>query len=145
MRHYNPKEHVPMKFHNLYVWFLNPLGILLSACVMVLLLLTAYNVTIAPDLQRQLGLNKQPVAHLWVIFAFAAATLLFAVVSEVLLAKRKRLGVIILIFGYLSSIASAVSTYIGGQNTTNLVSLCIMALIGILVCLYYWKRRRLLH
>ena len=145
MKHYDPKEHVPMKFHNLYVWFLNPLGILLSALVSVLLLLTAYNVTISPELQSQLGLDNQPVAHLWVMFAFVAATLLFAVISEVLLAKRKRLGVMILIFGYLSSIATGVSTYIGEKTTTNLVSLCIVALIGVMVCIYYWKRRRLLH
>ena len=49
MKRYSASQKVPMKFHNLYVYLLNPLGILLRAALAALVLLTALNVKVIPD------------------------------------------------------------------------------------------------
>lgn len=147
MKRYSSNENVPMKFHNLYVKFLNPLGILLIAAMAILTLLTALNISVLPQVQTRIDGNGSEAAHLtlWFMFGFLALAFLFALISEVLLAKRHTLGVIILIFGYLLDVVSTAATAYNERTTENLIALGITVFISILVCIYYWKRRRLFH
>jgi len=147
MKRYSTNEKVPMKFHNLYVKFLNPLGILLIAAMAILVLLTALNITVLPQVQTRIDGDGSEAAHmmLWFMFGFFALAFLFALISEILLAKRHTLGVIILIFGYLLDVASTAITTYNERTTENIIALAITVLISILVCIYYWKRRRLFH
>lgn len=147
MKRYSPNEKVPMKFHNLYVKFLNPLGILLIAAMAVLVLLTALNITVLPQVQTRIDGDGSEAARLllWFMLGFFTLAFLFALFSEVLLAKRRTLGVVILIFGYLLNTASAAVTTYNEHTTSNIVGLAITVFISILVCIYYWKRRRLFH
>lgn len=145
MKRYAPNQHVPMKFHNLYVYLLNPLGILLRAAIAALILLTALNVAVVPAQYQpfdDLLANSGNLA-LWLVFGVSVLALLFAIVSEVLLARRRPLGVIILIFNYLLDLATTGLTAWKQPTTENLISAAIVLLISILVCIYYWKRRRL--
>lgn len=147
MKRYSTNEKVPMKFHNLYVKFLNPLGILLIAAMAILVLLTALNITVLPQVQTRIDGDGSEAAHmmLWFMFGFFALAFLFALISEILLAKRHTLGVIILIFGYLLDVASTAITTYNERTAENIIALAITVLISILVCIYYWKRRRLFH
>ena len=95
MKRYSPNKHVPMKFHNLYVYLLNPIGILIRAGIAGLVLLMLLGKTVIPasyqpfdDIAARYGNGA-----LWVVFAFAAFAFLFALWAEVLLAKRRPLGV----------------------------------------------------
>ena len=147
MKRYSPNAKVPMKFHNLYVRFLNPLGILILLATAVLVLLTALNVSVVPELQTRIDGDGSQAAQilLWIMFCATTLAFLFAVVAETLLAKRRTLGVIILIFGYLLSTASAVFTAYNEPSTANYVTLGVTLLVSILVGVYYWKRGRLFH
>lgn len=147
MKSYSPNGKVPMKFHNLYVWILNPLAILALAAIAALVLLTAININVAPEVQQRIDGNQAEHAQLllWIMFGFLGLGLLFQIISEVLLAKRRALGVLILIFGYLLNTAGSVATAINEPSTSNYIALAITALISLLVCVYYWKRRRLIR
>lgn len=147
MKSYSPNGKAPMKFHNLYVWILNPLAILMLAAIAALVLLTAININAVPDVQQRIDGNDAEHAQLllWIMFGFLGLGLLFQVVSEILLAKRRTLGVLILIFGYLLNTAGSVATAINEPSVSNYVALAITAIISLLVCIYYWKRRRLLR
>ena len=147
MKRYSPNQQVPMKFHNLYVYLLNPIGILIRAAIAALVLLTILNVTVIPaeyhpydELYASYGATA-----MWVIFGFAAFAFLFALWAEVLLAKRRPLGVLILIFDYLLNIANAGWAAWNERSTENLIVAGVTLLISILVCVYYWKRSRLFH
>ncbi len=145
MKTYSANQHVPMKFHNLYVYLLNPLGILIRAALATLVLLTLLNVAVVPaalhpydDILAQYGTDA-----MWVIFGFLVVAFLFALLAEVLLAKRRPLGVLILLFDYLVTTVSAVMTAWHLRSTENLVTAGITLLLCILVYVYYWKRRKL--
>ena len=147
MKRYSPGQKAPMKFHHLYVWILNPLNILVLAALAALTLLTVLNIQAIPDLQSRLDGNGAETAQilLWIMFGCMALSFLFALVSEILLAKRRTLGALILVVQYVMSTASAALTLYNERTTDNLIALCIAAVISLLVCIYYWKRRRLFH
>ena len=148
MKRYSPNQHVPMKFHNLYVYLLNPIGILIRAAVAAVILLTVLKVPFVPeafhpydDILRM----EQGATVLWVIFGFAALAFLFALWAEVLLARRRPLGVWILLLDYLLNLANAIWSAWKQPATENLIIAGVTLLISILVCVYYWKRSRLFH
>lgn len=145
MKRYAPNQNVPMKFHNLYVYLLNPIGILLRAAIAALILLTALHVTVIPAEYHPYDelLASSGNMTLWLVFGVSVLALLFAVVSEVLLARRRPLGVLILLFNYLLDLASTGLTAWKQPTAENLISAAIVLVISILVCIYYWKRRRL--
>ncbi|HNW87737.1 MAG TPA: hypothetical protein PLP25_01250 [Candidatus Limiplasma sp.] len=147
MKRYSPNAKVPMKFHNLYVKFLNPLGILILLAMAVLVLLTALNITVLPQVQSRIDGDGSSAAQimLWLMFGVLVLAFLFAVFAETLLAKRRTLGVIILILGYLLNTASAAFTAYNERSVSNFVALGVTLVISILVCVYYWKRGRLFH
>ena len=147
MKSYSPNGKVPIKFHNLYVWILNPLAILALAAVAALVLLTALNISAVPEVQQRIDGNNAEHAQLllWIMFGFLGIGLLFQVISEILLAKRRTLGVLILVFGYMLNTAGSVATAINEPSTDNYIALAITAVISLLVCVYYWKRRRLIR
>lgn len=147
MKRYSPNQQVPMKFHNLYVYLLNPIGILIRAAIAALVLLTILNITVIPaeyhpfdDMYARYGTTA-----MWVVFGFAVFAFLFALWAEVLLAKRRPLGVLILIFDYLLNLANACWAAWGQRTAENLIAAGVTLLISILVCVYYWKRSRLFH
>jgi hypothetical protein len=147
MKRYGANSKAPMKFHNLYVMFLNPLGILLLAGAAVLVLLTAIHqapLSAAINPFDGNGLGKGDMV-LWLMFGFLALAFLFALVAEILLAKRRTIGVAILIAGYLLNVVSSFATAYNEQTAENLIALGITVLLSILVCIYYWKRGRLFH
>lgn len=147
MKRYSPNQHVPMKFHNLYVWLLNPLGILLLGGLAVIALCALLGVPALPALQDRLDGDGGEAARLMLWFLFGGFTLafLFALISEVLLAKRRTVGVLILILGYVLNVASATMSAYNDRTPENLIGFGVTFLIGLLVCIYYWKRRRLFH
>lgn len=146
MKPYSPNEKVPMKFHKLYVVFLNPLGILILAAIATLTLFTALNLQVLPEIQQRLG-GRDEAAQImiWILFGAYALAFLFALISEILLAKRRPMGVILLLLNYLLSVASAVYAAYRQPTGENLLTAALTGLIAILVCLYYWRRRRLFH
>lgn len=147
MKRYSPNQKVPMKFHNLYVYLLNPLGILVRGAMAALVLLTVLNVKVIPDEYNPydtfVGINSNMA--LWIIFGFFALAFLFALIAEVLLAKRRTLGMLILIADYLMNVASSIMTARQEPITENWVAVGITVFISLLVCIYYWKRSRLFH
>jgi len=147
MKRYSSNQAVPMKFHHLYVWLLNPLGILAIAALALLSLLTALNVTVIPEIQTRIDGNGTEAARimLWVMFGIFSLAFLFSLISEILLAERRTLGVVILILGYVLNTASSAVTAYNERSTENIIAFAIAFLIGLLVCIYYWKRRRLFH
>ena len=147
MKRYGEHAHVPMKFHNLYVMFLNPLGILALLAVAVLTALSALGITVLPAVQDRMDGNGAEAARitLWVMCGFFSLAFLFALISEILLAKRRKLGVAILILGYLLELASSAATAYNERTTENFIALGVTLLISLLVCVYYAKRRRLFH
>jgi uncharacterized membrane protein len=145
MKRYAPNQQVPMKFHNLYVYLLNPIGILIRAGIAGLVLLMLLGKTVIPasyqpfdDIAARYGNGA-----LWVVFAFAAFAFLFALWAEVLLAKRRPLGVLILVFDYLLNLANACWAAWNDRSLENIIIAAVTLLISILVCVYYWKRSRL--
>ena len=147
MKRYSPNEKVPMKFHNLYVKFLNPLGLLILAAISVYILLTALGIPLLPSVQSRFTGDGSEAARimLWIMLGVYVIAFLFALASEILLAKRRPLGVFILILGYLVNVASTVYNAYKVRSTENLAVAALTVLIAILVCVYYWKRRRLFH
>lgn len=147
MKRYAPNQQVPMKFHNLYVYLLNPIGILIRAGIAGLVLLTLLGTAVIPaqyqpfdDIAARYGSGA-----LWLMFAFAALAFLFALWAEVLLAKRRRLGLLILVFDYLLNLANALWATWNDLSFENIIIASVTLLISILVCVYYWKRSRLFH
>ena len=147
MKRYSPNQHVPMKFHNLYVWLLNPLGILVLGGLAAVALCALLGVPALPALQDRLDGDGSEAARLmlWFLFGFFTLAFLFALISEVLLAKRRTVGVLILILGYVLNVASATMSAYNDRSPENLIGFGITLLVGLLVCIYYWKRRRLFH
>lgn len=147
MKRYSSNQKVPMKFHNLYVYLLNPLGILLRGALTAVVLLTALNVKVIPDEYNPFDkfAGAGGGTSLWLILGFCAFAFLFAIIAEVLLAKRRVLGVLILLADYVLNVASGVTTARQEPTTENLIALGVMVLISLLVCIYYWKRSRLFH
>ena len=147
MKRYSPNQHVPMKFHNLYVWLLNPLGILVLGGLAVIALCALLGVPALPALQDRLDGDGSEAARLmlWFLFGFFTLAFLFALISEVLLAKRRTVGVLILILGYVLNVVSATMSAYNDRTPENLIGFGVTFLIGLLVCIYYWKRRRLFH
>ncbi|MEA4928364.1 MAG: hypothetical protein VB104_06755 [Candidatus Limiplasma sp.] len=147
MKRYSPNQHVPMKFHNLYVWLLNPLGILVLGGLAVIALCALLGVPALPALQDRLDGDGSEAARLmlWFLFGFFTLAFLFALISEVLLAKRRTVGVLILILGYVLNVVSAAMSAYNDRSPENLIGFGITLLVGLLVCIYYWKRRRLFH
>ena len=147
MKRYSPNQHVPMKFHNLYVWLLNPLGILVLGGLAAIALCALLGVPALPALQDRLDGDGREAARLmlWFLFGFFTLAFLFALISEVLLAKRRTVGVLILILGYMLNVVSAAMSAYNDRSSENLIGFGITLLVGLLVCIYYWKRRRLFH
>ena len=147
MKRYSSDQAVPMKFHHLYVWLINPLGILAIAAIALLSLLTALNVMVIPEIQTRIDGNGGQAAQimLWLMFGFFSLAFLFALISEILLAERRTLGVVILILGYVLNIVSSAVTAYNERSTENIIAFAITLLIGLMVCVYYWKRGRLFH
>lgn len=147
MKRYSPNQHVPMKFHNLYVWLLNPLGILVLGGLAVIALCALLGVPALPALQDRLDGDGSEAARLmlWFLFGFFTLAFLFALISEVLLAKRRTVGVLILILGYVLNVVSAAMSAYNDRSPENLIGFGVTLLVGLLVCIYYWKRRRLFH
>ena len=147
MKRYSPNQHVPMKFHNLYVWLLNPLGILVLGGLAAIALCALLGVPALPALQDRLDGDGSEAARLmlWFLFGFFTLAFLFALISEVLLAKRRTVGVLILILGYVLNVVSAAMSAYNDRSSENLIGFGITLLVGLLVCIYYWKRRRLFH
>ena len=147
MKRYSPNQHVPMKFHNLYVYLLNPIGILLRAAIAALILLTLQGIVVIPGEYHPFDemFATYGSATMWVVFGIAAFACLFALWAEVLLAKRRPLGVWILILDYLLNLANTCWAAWNERSTQNLVIAGVMLLISILVCVYYWRRSRLFH
>lgn len=147
MKRYSPNQHVPMKFHNLYVWLLNPLGILVLGGLAVIALCALLGVPALPALQDRLDGDGSEAARLmlWFLFGFFTLAFLFALISEVLLAKRRTVGVLILILGYVLNVVSAAMSAYNDRSPENLIGFGATLLVGLLVCIYYWKRRRLFH
>lgn len=147
MKRYSSSQTVHMKFHNLYVWLLKPLEILVLAALALLVLLTALHVTVLPEVQTRIDGNGSEAAQmmLWFMFGFFSLTFLFALISEILLAERRTLGVVILILGYLLDVVSTAVTTYNERTAENIIGLAVTVLISILVCIYYWKRGRLFH
>ena len=147
MKRYSPNQHVPMKFHNLYVWLLNPLGILVLGGLAAIALCALLGVPALPALQDRLDGDGSEAARLmlWFLFGFFTLAFLFALISEVLLAKRRTVGVLILILGYVLNVVSAAMSAYNDRSPENLIGFGVTLLVGLLVCIYYWKRRRLFH
>lgn len=147
MKRYSENAHVPMKFHNLYVALLNPLGILLLLAMAVLAGLTAMDISVLPAVQDRIDGNGAQAARLtlWVMCGFFSLAFLFSLLSEILLAKRRKLGVAILIFGYLLDMVSSAVTAYNERTTENIVLFAVAFVLSLLVCIYYWKRGRLFH
>ena len=117
----------------------------MRAAIAALILLTALHVTVIPAEYHPYDelLASSGNMTLWLVFGVSVLALLFAVVSEVLLARRRPLGVLILLFNYLLDLASTGLTAWKQPTAENLISAAIVLVISILVCIYYWKRRRL--
>lgn len=147
MKRYSPNQHVPMKFHNLYVWLLNPLGILVLGGLAAIALCALLGVPALPALQDRLDGDGSEAARLmlWFLFGFFTLAFLFALISEALLAKRRTVGVLILILGYVLNVVSAAMSAYNDRSPENLIGFGATLLVGLLVCIYYWKRRRLFH
>ena len=64
MKRYSPNQHVPMKFHNLYVWLLNPLGILVLGGLAAIALCALLGVPALPALQDRLDGDGSEAARL---------------------------------------------------------------------------------
>ena len=134
-----------MKFHNLYVYLLNPIGILIRAALAALVLTTLLGVTVIPAELHPYDelLAAQGRDVLWILFGFYGLSFLFALFAEVLLARRRPLGALILLADYLFGTASAGLTFWHERTAENLIFAAVTLLISILVCVYYWKRRKL--
>jgi uncharacterized membrane protein len=64
-------------------------------------------------------------------------------IAEVLLAKRKKAGVFLLLLGYLLSVVNAAAALFRERTTLNAVALAASVIVGVLVFIYYRKRRNL--
>jgi hypothetical protein len=137
MKKYTSIENTPMKFHNLYVWFLNPLQLLVYAAAMVLLLLGLYG-TASGSMVEGLSASTLVGAAIGVGIAF-----IFMLVAEILLAKRKKAGVVLFLLGYLTTIVNAALSLLKEQTAFAVVSLVIAVVVGLLVFIYYHKRSNL--
>lgn len=147
MRQYAANEKVPMKFHHLYVYFLNPIKILFLGALTAVSLILYLNINLLPtDTLRQAGLTYlQGEELLLAMVIVLGLSFLFALIAEILLASRRVLGVTILILGYVMDVISAAVNTVHDRTANNLTILTIDALLAILVCVYYWKRAKLLH
>jgi len=91
MKQYTDPKTTPFKFHKLYIWLLNPLAILCIAAVAAILLVIALHAGEFPSLLEIPAIETlTPGLLLWVVFGLVAATLLFYIITEVLLVKRKK-------------------------------------------------------
>lgn len=147
MKRYVYGQDAPMKFHNLYVYLLNPIGILLRGALAALVLLVALKVfTMPPEYASYVAFDGvSESTSLWILFGLRALAFLLAIWAEVLLAKRRVLGVLILIADYVMNVVSAFMTAYNEPTNENILALALIALISALVCLYYWRRRRILR
>jgi len=136
-----------MKFHNLYVYFLNPIKIIILGLLTALSVLMLLNVNLIPADQWTLpGVTYvQGDAVLIVLVVVLGFSFLFALIAEILLAMRRVAGVMLLVLGYFMEVASSVVNVIHDVSTTSIMGLVVSAFIAYLVCLYYWKRAKLLH
>jgi hypothetical protein len=137
MKKYTSIEDTPMKFHNFYVWVLNPLQLLLYLAVLVFLVLGLMGITAGGSAE---GLSIAIVTGSIVGIGIAFLALLIA---EVLLAKRKKAGVFLLLLGYLLSVVNAAAALFRERTTLNAVALAASVIVGVLVFIYYRKRRNL--
>ncbi|MDD3213271.1 MAG: hypothetical protein PHY64_06340 [Eubacteriales bacterium] len=147
MKQYEANERVPMKFHHLYVYFLNPLKILFLGLLTALSLILYLNVDMLPsDTLRQAGLTYlQGEELLLALVILLGLAFLFALVAEILLAARRVLGVTLLILGYVMDVIGSAVNVVHDTTSNNLTLLVVNALLAALVCIYYWKRAKLLH
>lgn len=147
MRQYAADERVPMKFHHLYVYFLNPIKILFLGLLTALSLILYLNADLLPaDTLQQVGLTYLEGENLLLAMVIALGlAFLFALIAEILLAARRVLGVTILIFGYVMDVVGAVVNTLHDTTYNNFLVLAIDVLLAALVCVYYWKRAKLLH
>ena len=102
---------------------------------------TSFEMMVAPFVPSSYGWLAQLIYSL----VFFTLAFLFALISEVLLAKRRTVGVLILILGYVLNIVSATMSAYNERSPENLIGFGVTLLVGLLVCIYYWKRRRLFH
>ncbi len=147
MKQYTADEHVPMKFHNLYVYFLNPIKIIVLGVLTALSLVLLLNAEVIPaeSLQYEGVPNLIGSSLLMGLTIALGLAFLFALLAEILLAKRRVLGVTLLICGFLMDVVSAGSAVANAATTNNILVLAGSVLVAALVCIYYWKRARLLH
>jgi lipoprotein signal peptidase len=68
---------------------------------------------------------------------------IFMLVAEILLAKRKKAGVVLFLLGYLTTIVNAALSLLKEQTAFAVVSLVIAVVVGLLVFIYYHKRSNL--
>jgi hypothetical protein len=133
-----------MKFHKLYTRLLNPLVLLLFLSLMVIALLAISGVE---TLYASAGLSgislEQSAAALWVTFSIVTLAFVFFLLTEILLVKRKKAGVVMLLFAYASGVAYSVYSMLQNMRTNMIVSLIINVVVCILVYIYYWKRSNL--
>lgn len=133
-----------MKFHKLYVAVLNPLGILLTALLTVLMLAAALNAgLIAEDSNIPYLSNLSSLAMdavVWTLFGIVAAVFLFMLVTEFLLVARKKSGIVLLSLSLILGIISNVVSYTRYTEQVPWYSMAISVAVSALVLIYYWKR-----
>jgi len=122
-------ENVPMKFHKALVYVLIPLSLLISVITFIVLLGTVFYV---------------PVLSIMLLILLAASFAL-SLAAEILLLQMRRTGVILLYVGYGLSILSSLITLLSDFTLNNVMSLVLMAVIIVLVYIYYEKRTALFH
>jgi len=136
-----------MKFHNLFVFILNPLKILLLGFLTAICMILLFNADMIPA--DKLHFMEIPYLQgeilLMVLSGVLLFSFLFALIAEILLAKRRVLGVTLLILGFLMEVASSVINVIHGVSFSSVAVLAVTAFIALMVCVYYWKRGKLLH
>jgi hypothetical protein len=142
MKQYTDPKTTPLKFHKLYIWLLNPLAILCIAAVAAILLGIALHAGEFSSLLEIPAIETlTPGLLLWIVFGLVAATLLFYIITEVLLVKRKKAGVNMLIFSYVLSICSGIATAVKSPESMPITSLIVSVCLFVLISIYYWKRR----
>lgn len=130
-----------MKFHKFYVAVLNPLGILLSGIIAILLLLVCLNVgLIAEEANIPYISSLEAGEILWALFGMAAAVFLFMLITEFLLVARKKSGIVMLSMSLILGIASNVVSYVRYTDQTPWYSMVVSVAVSALILYYYGKR-----
>ena len=127
MEKYAVGENVPMKFHKALVYVLIPLSLLISVITFIVLIGTVF---------------YAPVLSLLLLLTLAASFAL-SLAAEILLLQMRRIGVILLYLGFGLSAVSSLLTLVTDFTVNNATSFILMAVIIVLVYIYYEKRTAL--